>query len=429
MLKRAMFAVSALLLVAAPIWPAESAAAKPSDPEPNRKELGAPGQDPPVFVAGEILVGFKKDASEKDKSDAHQQRGSNVKRKIGSLNIDLVSAPAGKEKEHAAEYRKNPKVAFAEVNGRYFAQAKPTPPPPPAAPAPNDPLVGQQWGFNNSQDADIDAFEAWQLPIRSGGPANPIIAILDTGIAGSHKDLEGKVVLSEDLTGSGPDDVYGHGTHVAGTAAARTNNGEGGAGTCPNCVLHNIKVLDNTGSGDWFTIASGIISAANNGAHVINMSFGGYAISQTVESAVNEAWGKGAVLTAAAGNDGQNWGFYPAAFTNVIAVGASTNRDAKASFSNWGGNWVDVAAPGASILSTVRTGGYESWNGTSMASPHVAGVAGLVWSRGDCTTNSCVRSRIESRADPIGRTGSSFRDHWARGRVNACQAVRNVARC
>jgi thermitase len=426
-LKRLGFAVTSVLLSMSVVSPAGIVVAKPGEPEQNRSELGKPGQDPPLFAAGEILVGFKKGASDKDKSEVHQRRGASAKKKIADLDIELVSAPRGKEKDQAAEYRKEPKVAFAEVNGRYYAQAKPGTPSAPAPAGPNDPLVSQQWGFNNSRDADIDAFEAWAGVPTSGAP---VIAILDTGTTKSHPDLGGKVARQEDFTDTGIGDVYGHGTHVAGTAGAATNNGTGGAGTCPECPIWDFKVLDNSGSGDWFTIATGITRAADEGAKVINMSFGAYALSETVENAVNYAWGKQVVLVAAAGNDGQNWGFYPAAYTNVIAVAATTDRDARASFSNWGGNWVDVAAPGASILSTVKSGSYESWNGTSMASPHVAGIAGLVLSRStDCATNACVRGRIENRADPIGRTGSNFRDLWAHGRVNACQAVRNVARC
>ncbi len=428
LLTRLGFTAAALLLSISALSPAAPVVAKPSEPEQNRPELGTPGQDPPTFAAGEILVGFKKDASEKDKSEVHQRRGASVKKELPNLNTELVTAPRGKEKEQAAEYRKEPKVAFAEVNGRYYAQVKPVAPVTPAPPAPNDPLVSKQWGYNNSQDADIDAFEAWTDATRSAAPA---IAILDTGTTKSHPDLSSKVTRQEDFTRSGIGDVYGHGTHVAGTAGAATNNGTGGAGTCPECPIWDYKVLDNTGSGDWFDIAAGITKAADEGAKVINMSFGAYALSQAVETAVNYAWkDKEVVLVAAAGNDGQNWGFYPAAYANVIAVAATTSRDGRASFSNWGGNWVDVAAPGAGILSTVKSGSYESWNGTSMASPHVAGIAALVFSRGtDCASNTCVRGRIENRADPIGRTGSNFRDSWAHGRVNACQAVRNVARC
>lgn len=408
----------ALMVALSPVFvPSGSAAAEPDQPKPDRPELGKPGQEPPSYAPGEILVKFKHNASEQEKNDAHQRHGGRPQETIAGLNVQVVAVPAGREREHAETYRRDGKIEFAEVNGLYYALG-----------TPNDPLVAQQWQYNNggqnggTLDADIDAFEAWDVTL---GSASVPIAILDTGISSTHADLSGKVAKAKDFTKSGTKDVYGHGTHVAGSAAARTNNGTGVAGTCPECVLYNVKVLGNNGSGSWANIASGIVWAKDNGAKVISMSFGAYSPSSTVQLAINQAWSDGVVLAAAAGNDGQNWGFYPAAFDNVIAVAATTRTDARASFSNWGGNWVDVAAPGAQILSTVKSGGYQAWDGTSMATPHVAGVAGLVWSRGSCGSNDngCVRSRIEQNADPIPGTGLGSSDRWAHGRLNACRAV------
>ncbi len=194
-------------------------------------------------------------------------------------------------------------------------------------------------------------------------------------------------------------------------------------------------MLDDSGSGQWDWIANGIVAAADDGAQVINLSLGGYSLSQTLELAVNHAWDAGVVIAAAAGNDGQNWGFYPGAYANSIAVGATDRKDARASFSNYGGNWVDVAAPGADILSTAPkvstalwgsgTGGYAPLNGTSMATPHVAGLAGLIWSTDLCKPkdNGCVRNRIESTADRTRGTGTDFRNFTAHGRINAAAAV------
>jgi thermitase len=162
---------------------------------------------------------------------------------------------------------------------------------------------------------------------------------------------------------------------------------------------------------------------------VINMSLGGYFASQTVELAVNRAWSKGVVVTAAALNDGQDWGAYPAAFTNVIAVAASDGNDARAGFSNYG-TWVDVTAPGVDIPSTTMNGDYAGtgWSGTSMATPHVAGLAGLIWSKsGLCSKNTCVRSRIEGNADKVADTkvhnGKTLYAGSVSGRINACKAV------
>jgi subtilisin family serine protease len=213
-------------------------------------------------------------------------------------------------------------------------------------------------------------------------------------------------------------DVHGHGTHVAGSVAALTDNQKGVSGTCPGCTLYDVKVLDDAGSGAYSWISEGIIWAADNGAKVINMSLGGRTGSSTVRSAIDYAWGKGVVVVAAAGNDGTSAHAYPAAYNNVLAVGATDNRDSKASFSNYGSSWVDVAAPGVGILSTTVDGAYGTKSGTSMATPHVAGEAGLIWSKTDLcdeADNACVRNQIESTADPVSGTGT----YWDKGRINA----------
>jgi thermitase len=220
------------------------------------------------------------------------------------------------------------------------------------------------------------------------------VAILDCGIfsqgtgrkasdgQAGHRDLRGKVVLERDFTGSstGFDDYCDHGTHVAGTVSALTNNGLGVAGVGYNVSLMNGKVLDDNGDGWTTDTAQGIIWAADNGAKVINMSLGRYGSCSFTETfAINYAWERGVVVVASAGNDDKNKSGAPASCPNVISVAATDDDDDRAWFSNYGAN-VDVAAPGVSILSTRRNGGYTSFNGTSMAAPHVAGLAALIWS-------------------------------------------------
>src|SRR5262249_19318588 len=187
------------------------------------------------------------------------------------------------------------------------------------------------------------------------------------------------------------------------------------------------------GSGSLSAVASGIRWAADNGAKVINLSLGTSSPFRTLERAVNYAWNKGAVLACAAGNAGTSAKTYPAAYTNCISVAATDQNDLKADFSSYGADWVDVAAPGVQILSTMQDQfdwcflcyaygyftGYDALSGTSMATPHVAGLAALVWARGQCTTNACVRSKIESTADPTGGRGTYGRY----GRVNYRAAV------
>lgn len=372
-------------------------------------------QVPPAegFVPGEVLVKFEPGTPASAIAEAHRQNRGEVIETIPRIGVQVVSVSPGQELARAAAYERNPNVLYAEVNGLYQAVA-----------ATSDSRVNEQWGYNNTgqtggtDDADIDAFEAWDA---NKGNATVAIAVLDTGIQASHEDLQGKVTKAANFTDSSTvDDIRGHGTHVAGSAAASTNNGMGVAGTCPDCSLYNGKVLGDSGSGAYSWIAQGITWSADNGAKVINMSLGGSSASSTLQDAVNYAWGKGVVVVAAAGNSGSSTPFYPAAYENAIAVGATDHKDAKASYSNYG-SWVDVAAPGSDILSTTVDGGYATKNGTSMATPHVAGVAGLVWST-SLGTNSEVRKQIESSA--ADRTVlAGIGPDWSKARINACTAV------
>ncbi|MBI3977798.1 MAG: S8 family serine peptidase [Chloroflexi bacterium] len=375
-----------------------------------------------AFVAGEILVKFQPGTSAQTMADVHRQNGGQVKEVIPDIGVQVVGVRRGQEASRVAAYLRHPEVEFAELNGYYEA-----------IDAPNDPLVGQQWPYNNTGQtggtpgADIDAFRAWDVTL---GGDTVAIAILDTGIAQGHEDLAGKVALAVNFTTSPTtNDLYGHGTHVAGIAAALTNNGIGVAGTCPGCVLYNVKVLGDTGTGSYSAIAKGIRWAADNKAKVASMSFGGMFSSSTVYSAVNYAWSKGVVLVAAAGNSNSISPFYPAAYKNVIAVAATDHNDARASFSSFGA-WVDLAAPGVNVTSTVPVSGtlsapsgYRAASGTSTAAPHVAGVAGLIWSTGICSTasarNICIRDHLVATTDPIAGTGTL----WAYGRLNAHTSV------
>ncbi len=212
-------------------------------------------------------------------------------------------------------------------------------------------------------------------------------------------------------------DLNGHGTHVAGTAAAETNNSRGVAGMAPNTDILAVRVLDANGGGSLADIADGIRYAADTGAEVINLSLGCNCDTKTLEDAVNYAWNKGSVLIAAAGNDGVSTTFEPASYSNVIAVAAVDRYDNLASFSNYG-SWVDVAAPGVDIASTYPDNRYVYLSGTSMASPHVAVLVGLLAGQG--RNNSQVRAAIENTADNISGTGYYF----SHGRINSYNAVR-----
>lgn len=378
-------------------------------------------------VPGEILVKFEPSAPATNKKRVHGKKGGRTKEVIPEIDVEVVQVAPGQEEARAADYQEDPNVRYAEPNGVYRAvettsrrsdDAK-------ANWTPNDSRVGGQWAFNNTgrngwtRDADIDAFEAWDV---TRGSRDVPVAVLDTGVSPSHEDLPEAAETVNFSKSPTPDDVYGHGTHVAGTVAARTDNGRTGvAGTCPRCTLYNVKVLDDSGNGSYSSVAKGVRWAANHGAKVINMSLAGTGYSRTLKEAVDHAWGEGAVLVAAAGNERSSVANYPAAYRNVIAVAATDHYDRKAGFSNRG-SWVDVAAPGVGILSTTEDGRYGRKSGTSMATPHVAGMAGLVWSNssGADASNESVREKIEDTADTIGGPGASS---LGKGRINACKAV------
>jgi len=341
------------------------------------------------------------------------------------MGVWIFKVPTGQVQQVVNALSRNPKVEFAEPNGLVTTFQDP-----------NDPYDNTTC-YNSSKDGcvkqwawgKIQAYQAWDV---TTGSSRVRVAVVDTGIDNSHPDLPAVVAQYNFVNhSSNAEDDNGHGTHVAGTIGALTNNGIGVAGLNWHVSLMAAKVLDAQGSGFYADVADGIKWAADNGARVINLSLGGSLPSRTLQNAVDYAWNKGVVLTCAAGNSGTGAQSYPAAYPNCIAVAATDEYDLKASFSNYGASWVDVAAPGVNILSTLPNSpvyltthyGYrkngDSLDGTSMAAPHVAGLAGLIWSTGKCRTASCVRSRIESNTDPISGTGT----YWSKGRINALKAV------
>jgi thermitase len=373
---------------------------------------------PISFAQDKILVKFKSGA---DIANIHAINKTSTLKVIFKINVHVVSIPTGQDIQKMIErFKKNRNVEYAEPDYIVTVDA-----------IPNDLEFSKQWNLNNTgqtggkSDADIDAPEAWNTQT---GDSRIVIAILDTGIKKTHPDLAGKVIneinFSDSGTSDNADDVYGHGTHVAGIAAAVTNNGIGVAGVGYKCSLMNVKVINDIGKGYYDWIANGMIYAAKNGAKVINMSLGGPP-SKTIEDAVNYAWDYGVVVVASAGNNNNTEIQYPAYCGNCIAVAATDDNDARASFSTYG-DWVDVAAPGDTIYSTIiprvskkTTTYYGYMSGTSMSAPHVAGLAGLIWSTGLYTTNNQVRCQILGTADRIAGTGT----YWVWGRINAQRAI------
>jgi thermitase len=394
---------------------------------------GSPGRD---YVRDEVLVSVRSGASV---DEVARSAGARVHGEIEGLGVHVLKVRPGMVARVVGVLTRNPQVEFAEPNAYLHA-----------FPNPNDPFDDSscyttsggscvtQWAWGK-----LEAYAAWDV---TRGSSAVRVAVVDTGLdVGNPEHFFPDDTGNEDIvscqtpivksfvSGESGNDDNGHGTHVAGTVGACSDNAIGVAGANWAVQLMGVKVLDYSGSGTLSGVASGIRWSADNGANVINLSLGTASPWKTLERAVNYAWKKGSVLVCAAGNAGTADRTYPAAYTNCIAVAATDENDARASFSNHGASWVDVAAPGVNILSTMQDQWdwcflcygygyletYDALSGTSMAAPHVAGLAALLWAKGDCTTNECVRTRIESTSDPIAGTGT----FWKFGRVNYRAAV------
>jgi thermitase len=282
-----------------------------------------------------------------------------------------------------------------------------------AVAASNDDYSGRQWAIPKTMVP-----QAWEV---TSGEASVVIAVLDTGIDSEHEDLAGKVIAEVNFTDSlTTNDIYGHGTHVAGIIAAAANNGAGIAGIAYNCRLMNVKVADDCGSFESPVAAKGIRWAVEHGAKVINISLFSTESSRELEEAINYAWSKGVVVVAAAGNFIGIKAAYPAYYSDCLAVAATDSNDCVASWSSWG-DWVDVAAPGVDIYSTLPGNRYGSKSGTSMAAAHVSGLAGLLFAlKSDRNSNGFVndevRAVIEGSCDAVAIS-------VVKGRINAFRAV------
>ncbi|WP_370589259.1 S8 family peptidase [Thermoactinomyces sp. CICC 10521] len=355
---------------------------------------------PTNYVPGELIVKFKPGVNTASVESLSDQLGAKV---VESSKYGWQVVKFDKNtsiQDMIKKYKANPNVQYAEPN--YYFHAEWTP---------NDTYFSsQQWGPQK-----IQAPQAWDV---TRGSSSVKIAIVDTGVQYDHPDLSGKVIKGYDFVNndSDPYDQNGHGTHCAGIAAAVTNNSRGIAGIAPNVSILAVRVLDANGSGTLANVANGIQYAADQGAKVISLSLGGSAGTSTLQNAVNYAWSKGAVVVAAAGNESTSAPSYPAYYSNAIAVASTDSSDRLSYFSNYG-SWVDVAAPGSSIFSTYLGSTYQTLSGTSMATPHVAGLAGLLASQG--RSNSQIRAAIENTADRISGTGTYF----TYGRINAYKAV------
>jgi subtilisin family serine protease len=265
----------------------------------------------------------------------------------------------------------------------------------------------------------IAADKAWQ---NNTGDPSIITAVVDTGVDLKHPDLQGQLVEGYNVIDPKdlPQDDNGHGTHVAGIIGARTNNFEGIAGVDWRSKIMPVKAMAGDGTGTVVDIADGIVWAADNGANVINLSLGEYNDSDYLHDAIKYAYDKGVVLIAAMGNDGVSDPSYPAAYPEVIGVAANDETTETAEFSNYGEH-TSVSAPGVAIPSTYPNRRYVALSGTSMASPHVAGVAALIRSVNPKLSPKEVRKILEQTADDLGDTGKD--EYYGYGQINVQKAL------
>lgn len=386
--------VLAIALTVAMVWPVALApAAGKSNPRSKAE-----------YSRSQFLVKFKPGTSGAKIASINRAERVTQRANIKQIGVRVLNVPKGKSVEQmVAKYKKNKNVEFAEVD----AVAK-------ASATPNDPYFWLQWAHPY-----VNSEEAWS--VTTGSPAETI-AILDTGIDMSHPEMADRVVAGYDFINNDtdPSDDNGHGTRAAGIAAATGDNGTGVAGMDWQARVMSVKVLDSTGSGSASTVAKGIIHAADQGARVLSMSFGGPS-SSTMLSAVRYAYGRGCVQVAATGNESSGTPLYPAGYAEVIAVGSVTH-DVLSTFSNYGSH-IDVVAPGEGIDTTVMGGKYGRFAGTSAATPFVAGLASLILSAAPGSPPNTVMSAITSSARDLGTAGWDAYYGWGHIDAGAALAV------
>jgi thermitase len=378
-------------------------------------------------AAGQVLVKFKPSVSAQAAKASNTAAGAVVITRLPGVDAYQVAGELTVEQLLKA-YKADPSVEYVEPNFIYY----------PMSTTPNDPSFSSQWGLDN-----IKAPQSWDV---QKGTNEVIIAVIDSGADMNHEDLKARVVTGYNYNGDNPTndttDLYGHGTHVAGIVGATTNNGLGVAGVTWNCRLMILKVFDANGQGDTVSIlVNALAYAADNGAKVANMSLAGPSYSSTFYNGVQYAHGKGCVIVAAAGNDGDTTINYPASYDNVISVAAVDRNDLRTTYSD-ANAYVDVCAPGGSgsahssdrIFSTMPSyhvtknndgyyNDYDTMQGTSMASPFVAGFAGLIYSQNPSWTNTQVENLIFSSVDHLGAGAAGSRnDQYGYGRINIYKA-------
>jgi subtilisin family serine protease len=375
------------------------------------------------FAQGRNLVTSRSVIARSEMDEAARSNG---------LDRDLVIelAPGSDLEQERAAWSARPEVESVEFDWVVRTQM-----------VANDTYFTQQWALKNTgqapgngtADCDIDADEAWDI---TTGSVDVTIAIVDTGIDLNHPDLQSKIVAGYDFVNNDAtaDDDNMHGTACGSLAAAHTNNSTGVAGVDWLARLMPIKVLDSNGFGSTTDIVDGVNWARTNGADVISMSLGGGGFSSSFNSAINTAFNAGVFVVAAAGNDNASSISYPALYTNCFAVGALSPCNQRKSPSScdgetwWGSNYgtgLDVMAPGVKLRSATINSYINDMNGTSGATPHVAGIAGLLKAADPGATAAEIRDILRASAVDMGTAGWDTQTGY--GRVNAAAALAMLA--
>jgi thermitase len=359
----------------------------------------------PQHARGRLLVKFRKNVDANKAQNVLAAFQAQDDGEIPGTGVKVLSLPPNAS-ERALEraFRKRAEVESAEVDLLV----------PPDGVTPNDPLFPSQWHLPR-----IAAPDAWSSTTGSSGI---IIAILDSGVDGSHPDLAQKMVSGWNFYDNNANtaDVYGHGTKVAGTAAASGNNGTGVASVAWNCLIMPVRISDTTGYAYYSDIARGLTWAADHGARVANISYM-VTTSATVTSAAKYFYDHGGVVSSSAGN----YSTFDSSADNpyILTVSGTDENDALYSWSNTGNN-IDLAAPGCVGNTTTMGGGYASACGTSFSAPIVAGVAALVLSMNSSLTPAQVTNILRQSADDRGPAG--WDPTYGYGRVNAARAVESA---
>jgi len=355
------------------------------------------------YARGRVIVEARAGLSDADVDKIAKEHGGK-RRKLGQSRLYVIDLPPNaSETAVVAQLSHRPELKFAELDRIVKSTA-----------TVNDPYQGNEWHL-----AKVNAAGAWDTTSGSG----VTIAILDSGINVAHPDLKDRLVPGYNFYSNNTDvsDVCGHGTAVAGVAAASSNNALGVAGVAGAARIMPLRVAysDSTGCYAYYsTIADALTYAADNGARVANVSYGGVAGSVTVQSAARYMKSKGGLVFVSAGNNNIDENITTDG--SMVAVSATDSADNKASFSSWG-NFVSLSAPGTGIWTTNNAGSYSSWNGTSFSSPLSAGVAALVMAARPDLDAAQAEAMLYSTAVDLGSAG---RDPvFGYGRVNAAAAV------